>query len=389
MASAKLWTRDFIVGSAINFLLMANYFVLMVVMADYAMNELGANAALSGLTASIFIVGALFARLLCGGWMDRVGRRRMLAIGIIGEVAFSFAYFAGLSLIPLMAVRIMHGLSYGIASTAIGTIVTAIIPNERKGEGVGYFMLSNTLGTAIGPFLGIALVSGIGIYAAFVACAGTAIACMASMFAFHPPHTPRLKGGVKLSLKTFIEPSAVPIGIVCSVIFFGYSSILTFLSPFAQQADLSAAAGVFFIVYAVSMFVSRLFTGRIFDRHGARVVMVPAFCGIVAGMAAVGAASNGFVLLAGAALLGFGIGTVQSCGLTIAVQKAPISRLSLANSTFYVFVDTGVGLGPLILGGLVPMLGYRGLYLSMAVIAVCALGGYLLLDAWDRRGREA
>ena len=43
------------------------------------------------------------------------------------------------------------------SSTATGTIVSKIIPNERRGEGTGYFALSVTLAAAIGPFLGMFL----------------------------------------------------------------------------------------------------------------------------------------------------------------------------------------------------------------------------------------
>lgn len=153
----KLWTRDFIIGAGINFLIMANYFALMVITADYAMEEYGAPASFAGLVASIFIVGALIARLVGGGILDSIGRRRMLIVAVVAECVMSALYFLNLGLAFLFIIRILHGISYGAASIAVSTIVTSIIPEECKGEGVGYFMLSNTLGTAIGPFMGMAL----------------------------------------------------------------------------------------------------------------------------------------------------------------------------------------------------------------------------------------
>ena len=379
MASAKLWTRDFIIGSVINFLIMANYFALMIVTADYAMAEYGAPASVAGLAASIFIVGALIARLVGGGILDSIGRKRLLCIAVVAECAMSALYFLNLGIGGLFLVRILHGMSYGAASIAVGTIVTSIVPEERKGEGVGYFMMSNTLGTAIGPFLGMALLQNAGMQGVFAVCLGTALVCLASLPWFKPPkeeRKPLARGGA--GMKDFIEPTAIPIGIVACMVFFGYASILTFLSTFAQEEGLSDAATFFFVVYAVAMFVSRLFTGKIFDRHGANVVMVPSFVAAVAGMAAVGTANCGAMLLAGAALLGAGIGTIQSCGLTIALKKAPMRRISLANSTYYVLMDGGVGLGPLVLGLLVPQIGYSGMYLSMAGLIAIALAFYLV-----------
>ena len=51
--------------------------------------------------------------------------------------------------------RIIHGVAFGVASTATGTISAGIIPNERRGEGTGYFAMSMNLAMAIGPFIGL------------------------------------------------------------------------------------------------------------------------------------------------------------------------------------------------------------------------------------------
>ena len=100
-AKTRLWTKDFTLGTAVNFLLMVNYYGLMVVVADYAMKTYDAPAATAGLAASIFIIGALAARLGSGHIMDTVGRKRLLVAGAIGEVVFSVLYLAGLGLAPL------------------------------------------------------------------------------------------------------------------------------------------------------------------------------------------------------------------------------------------------------------------------------------------------
>lgn len=385
----KLWTRDFIIGAGINFLIMANYFALMVITADYAMEEYGAPASFAGLVASIFIVGALIARLVGGGILDSIGRRRMLIVAVVAECVMSALYFLNLGLAFLFIIRILHGISYGAASIAVSTIVTSIIPEECKGEGVGYFMLSNTLGTAIGPFMGMAISQAIGIRGLFAVCLAIALICLASLLWFKPPREERKPfAGGGAHLRDFIEPTAIPIGVVACLVFFGYASILTFLSSYAEQAGIQTAASFFFVAYAITMFVSRLFTGKIFDRRGANVVMIPAFVLAIVGMAAVGLAVNGAILLLGAALLGAGIGTLQSCGLTIALQKASVRRISLANSTYYVLMDGGVGLGPVLLGAFVPLVGYNGVYLAMAGLIGVAMVFYLAVIAKGQAKRK-
>lgn len=385
--SDKLWTPSFVIGAVVNFLIMANYYIPMVVVTNYSMNAYGASESLAGMVASIFIVGALVSRLVAGTFIAVMGARRLLVVSVIAEVAFSALYFLDAGLYPLMVLRFVHGFWYGTASSSVGTAVTSIIPDSHKGEGVGYFMLSNTLGTAVGPFFGIALSQSLGIHGVFAGCLAAAAICLVSLLGFRPgkaaakpsSSAPRAHG-----VKALLEPTTVPIGIAACLVFFSYSAVLTFLTPFAEETNLTGAASFFFVAYAIAMFVSRLFTGKLFDRHGAVAVMVPSFFCAAAGFALIGTAPNGVMLIIGAAVLGFGIGTIQSCGLTMAVQATTIDRLSFANSTYYAFTDLGVGIGPLVLGAIIPMVGYRGLFLSMIVVIAVAFLWYLVVEKRHR-----
>ena len=157
-------------------------------------------------------------------------------------------------------------------------------------------------------------------------------------------------GGAGGFISKIIEPSAVSIGLMCGVLFFCYSSLLTFLTPFAEENDLTTASSFFFVAYAAATFVTRPFTGKQFDRKGDRVVMVPAFIAFTIGMALLSNVHHPAAMLVAAALMGYGAGTVQSSALALAVRMAPPEKLSLANSTFYALLDVGVGVGPLILG---------------------------------------
>ncbi|EQI15332.1 UNVERIFIED_ORG: sugar (and other) transporter family protein [Clostridioides difficile F501] len=402
IAREKLWTRDFVFGTAVNFLIMVNYYGLMVVVADYAMKTYDAPAATAGLAASIFVIGALIARLFSGRIMDRVGRKRLLIIGAVLEVAFSALYLTGLGLWLLFALRLLHGIAFGTCSTAIGTIVTALVPDNRKGEGVGYYMLSVTLGAAIGPFLGMFLTQNAGFQTLFLVAAAVALACLLAATQLRVPKNPvsaetvarkasdiardeRIEqaGGFRVprpSLTNYLESSVIPIGAVCALLFFCYSSLLAFLTPFAAENGLETPASFFFVVYAIATFVTRPFTGKLFDRKGDRVVMVPAFIAFIVGMGLLATVCQPTAMLIAAALLGFGVGTVQASGLALAVRLAPDDRLSLANSTFYILLDIGVGVGPLLLGIVQPLWGYRGLFEAMSLVAIVALAAYLLVS---------
>lgn len=426
-AKEKLWSGRFITGTLANFTVLVNHYLLMVVMTGYALMKFSAPEPVAAFCASVFVVGALFSRIWSGMTMERIGRKRLLVIGAVGEIVFSALYVV-MDLLPEMLVlRFVHGFAFGMCSTALATIVAAIVPASRKGEGIGYFMLSVTLGAAIGPFIGIFVSNNFGydvlFIIAFVSALLTLVGALllkvprasavaiqqeeqddlveeaALASAVDAPEDPlRLEREAKETkgeraasasktkdswLSRVFEPQVLPISLVAFIVFFTYSSLMTFLTPYSQEIGLSRAASVFFISYAIVTFVTRPFTGTAFDRRGPRFVMVPAFFALAAGMAMLGAAQNDWIMLLSSMFLGYGVGTIQSSGLAMAVRRVSDTQLSKANSTFYVMLDAGVGLGPIFLGMLVPVIGYRAMYELMAVVALLGLVVFLVVCRKD------
>ncbi|MGE4266782.1 MAG: MFS transporter [Deferribacterales bacterium] len=377
MNSQKVFTKDFILGASVNFFLMLGYYIPMMIMTLYVTESIGGSIGEGGFAAGLFVIGALISRMFCGKWMSFTGRWNLLFYSTLICLGTVLLYFTAHSLYLLYAVRLVHGIAYGAAATAVGTIVAGMIPAERRGEGLGYYLLSITLASAVGPFIGMFIISHGGFDTIFSVCTAAAVICLAgTVFMSRDKEVlvaERQPAGVRGGLSSYFEFAAVPISFVCLVMYFCYSGVMAFITPFAKQEGLTAAASMFFVVYSVVILVSRPYTGKLFDSKGENVSMYPSFVAVAAGMCILGASKGAVGVLTSAALIGFGIGVVQSCGLAIAVKLTPPDRLALANSTFYAFVDAGVGMGPLVLGLVIPATGYKGMYLLLAVISLLCL----------------
>ena len=66
------------------------------------------------------------------------------------------------------------------------------------------------------------------------------------------------------------------------------------------------------------------------------------------------------------------------------MTEAPAHRVGTATSTFYLLLDAGTGLGPLLLGLLIPVAGFPGMY---TVLAGVVLASTLLYHAVHGRKR--
>lgn len=386
-SKVPLWTRNFILVSAINFQLVLIFYLLVVVIVGYAVAELGASTAQAGLVSGLFIVGTLIGRLLVGKFLEHFGRKTTLIVGLTGFLIFSSLYFIKFDVGMLLFVRFMHGFMMGMASTVLGTIIAQILPPTRRGEGIGYYSMSSTLGTAIGPFLAIWMMLHIGYHAIFLLSSVIAICCLIVALFVQIPDLPQQTKTIQNTntvknssfISQFVEKNALPISFIMLLASVCYSGVLSFVNFYAKEIDLVEAASVFFLMYAIAILLSRPFTGPLMDRKGENIIMYPAFVIMAIALFLLSQVQSAWMLLLCAALLGLGYGNIQSVCQTIAVKSAHVERMGFATSTFFIFLDAGLGFGPYFLGLALNSISYSLLYLYSAVATLLCIVMYYIL----------
>ncbi|WP_094605922.1 Staphylopine export protein [Sporomusa silvacetica DSM 10669] len=383
MQKTKLWTMNFLIDSMTNLFIYLAYYLLMVTIAVYATDNLQASPSEAGLASGIFIVGALFARIFAGRSIEQVGRKKMLYFGLAFFLITTLLYFKITSLQFLFVIRFLHGVGFGIASTATGTVIASIIPNERRGEGTSYYAMSVTLASAVGPFLGMFLNQQGSFSMMLVLVVILLAVSLITVFFLRVPEVSLTKEQLdemkRFALNNFFEAKAIPISIISVFVGLGFSSILSFLTSYTREINLIDAGSFFFIVYAAAILFSRPVTGRWFDQKGENFVMYPAFLLFAVGLIILSQAQQGLALLLAGGIIGLGYGTFLSSAQAITVKVSPRHRMGLATSTFFSFIDLGIGVGPFFLGFMIPVTGFRGLYACAAIVVfACTILYYFL-----------
>lgn len=392
MSKAPLWTQSFIAIAGLNFLATVVFYLLIVVVALYASRDLQASVSESGFVVGIFILGALTGRLLCGQIIERAGRKRTMIVGLLLSLLACLLYFLETGIAVFAVIRYLHGVASGATATAIATVIASLIPLSRRGEGIGYFSISTSMATAIGPFLGIYLMQIVGFDMIIVlCCALTAVCVLLVALALTVPEAesaPEHKPKQLLSLSRWFEPRVAPVCIVILISSISYSSVLSYLNIYAVERDLANAASFFFVVYAAVLLVTRPFTGKLFDRRGANIIIYPALLLLACGLALLGLAESALPLLLSAILIGLGFGNIMSCGQALVVNLVEPHKLGLATSTFYIFIDAGLGFGPFLLGFFIPLLGYGNLYIALGGLSIINMALYFLLHGQHQNKSE-
>ena len=107
--------------------------------------------------------------------------------------------------------------------------------------------------------------------------------------------------------------------------------------------------------------------------------MYPVLISFALGFLILSMSHDAVLLLISAIFIGLGYGTIIPSAQAIAIQQSPKKKIGLATSTFYMFTDFGAGIGPVLLGLIIPLTGYRSLYVIMAILVVFATVLYFAL----------
>ncbi|WP_202798440.1 MFS transporter [Citricoccus sp. CH26A] len=380
----KLITRTFVLAWLVNLSQYLTFYFLVTTMALYAVRAFAASDAAGGLASSAFVIGATVARLFTGYVVDRLGRRRVMMAALVLAAVSCALYFAAGSLALLVAVRVLHGFTYAFASTAIMALAQAAIPPTRRGEGTGYLALGTTLATAVGPALGL-FVTGTLDYAVLfaVALGSTVVGLVLAVFLQDPATTAAGEGTTpvpaarpRFSLAVVVHPAVVPIGIFMVVIGLCYGGVMTFLNALAEERDLAAGAGLFFVAYAAAMLLMRLTLGTLQDRRGDNPVVAFGLMFFALALVLLAVSTEDWHVVVAGALTGLGYGTLMPAAQAIAVSRVQPHQYGAGISTLLLFADVGLGLGPVALGGLASAAGFGAMYLVLAGFVLVAAAWY-------------
>lgn len=377
----KIWTKDFISLALTQFILFTVFYALLTTLPLYVIDELGGSQANAGLVVTFMLASAIIVRPFSAKVLDIVGKKRTLVLSVGLFALTTFFYLAIDAFVPLLALRFFHGISFSIVTTATSAIAADIVPDERKGAGMGYFAMSMNLAVVVGPFIGLTLLQFFSFQAFFIVLSVLmVISTLCALIVQIVEREVDKEASFALKLSDLIEPKAIPIAIISGLVGIAYASILSFVPVYAEELGLATTASYFFLVFAIVMIVFRPYLGRAFDEKGPKFVLVPSLIIFAAGLITLGFTTTSIVLLIAAGLIGLGYGTLLPGFQTIAIQSTDDHRSGHAMSTFFIFYDLGIAFGAFIWGIIIGGYGYEAIYFTGgALVLVTAVMLYLLL----------
>lgn len=376
---SKLWTRSYV------FLLLANIFIYLafyMIVATIAghTKDIGGTSLEASLAISIFSITSLVFRLVSGNAVDTLGKKPVALAGVLIMVISTLSY-VWMPVAGLLIMRVLQGVGWGMTSAAIAAAFSDMVPSDRRGEGIGYYSLTMIVSMSMAPLVAIMIMNSTG----FNIIIATSIALLVIGTPFLKtskiPETLSkahgLKGKKIIEWNNLFEKRALLPSFLCFILVITLCAIMSYIYLFGKEIKMTNI-WIYFIGHVSMVLITRPFIGRIFDKRGHVVVIIPGAISMLLGLFILSFANSTALLVIASLLYGLGYGATQPSLMAWAVNRSPAERRGAANGTFLCSMDLSFTIGPLILSYIADRSSYAVMYRLSTIFMVIFLVIYIV-----------
>ena len=376
-APEKLFNADFIYVVLLNTITHSSFQMVNPILTKYVVS-LGGSLAIGGLIVGILAITAVFARPVSGAITDRFNSKFVMIISTVAMAGLSLCYIFPQNVGVLVFIRVLHGITFAGCSTANTALATMFIPPRRMGEGIGYLGFSIVLASAIGPGIGLKVVETFGYRTNFLISFAVTALNAALMCLVRYRHIKRERPVTKkeFRLSDFIEIKLIPIAIFAGIFTFAFSAINSFIAVMGDERGITNI-GIYFILNSVMLLAVRPISGKINDKRGLAIIVIPSFIFSALAMCVLAAAYSIMMVALAAILMSIGYGSalpgLQAEGIRLLPEKRGV-----ASSTHLIGLDVGHGLGSIVGGAALASFGFSNMYIGVAALLILGMGWFIL-----------
>ena len=373
----KMWNRDFILLTLSNFFMCITYYALISALPVYLVNELHAGKSQVGVVLAAYTIASVMIRPFSGFALDKFGRRTVFLLALVLYTGLFAGYLIAITITALIFLRFAQGLTWGVTTISGSTIAVDIIPSVQRGEGIGYFALSTTMGMSVGPIVGAFIIHHGGYSELFLSALFISLASLIMAYLIRLPKKLTTKRDIEFSVENLFHKKSVLPSINLMIIMTTYGGLLSFIALFGREIGIENTS-LFFLIFAAGIATSRLTSGKTFDRKGPLGILTLCLILMILGFPLLALVRNALGFYFSALIIGFGIGVVFPTFQTIVNNLANNGNRGAANSTLYTALDLGMGLGMMGSGLIAQYISISALFLISTVVCIVGLAFFRL-----------
>jgi predicted MFS family arabinose efflux permease len=363
----KIFTLDFILGFFAYFSFLAAINSLTPTFPIY-LTRLGSDVREVGVLIGVLAVASLVSRLFVGGALLKCRAKSVMMVGALGSVITFLAYIVFHPFWPLFMVRLLQGVAWACIDTAAIASIMNVIPLASRARALGYFMLAPSLAMAVAAPFGMFLINRYSFTILFLSCAGLAFCTFFLSWRLKGQEVAMPGQNDVSQLHSFLNLKIIVPAVSSFLQLFTWGAVTAFFPLYALQCGV-ANPGLFFSAMAISMIAGRVFGGRVLDSFNKEKLMMTCFSIATVSLIILSFSRTLPMFIIVGAFWGIGAAFFLPVSMSYAFEYAGTSD-GAAIGTFRAFSDLGIGIGPVVIGIIIPLIGYRLTFLCLAIVVL-------------------
>jgi MFS family permease len=379
--------RNFWVICFSMFLFMTSFNLIIPELNEFITILGGANY--KGLVITLFTISAAISRPFSGKLSDTIGRKKAMTIGMLASVIVSLLYPLSFSVFFFLCLRFLHGFSAGFFPTGATALLTDILPEKKRGQGMGIWGTFISLGIGFGQGFGSIISNYLGLNALFLIASLTAI--LSGILILNILETLENKqkfntSFLKIKMEDVFEPSVKPAAIIM-FLSATCSGIIFVLTPEISKFHGIENKGWFFIFYVITTIIVRLFFSSLSDKIGRRKTLTLGIGFLVISMLLIGTSHDKISYTISSIIFGIATGITSPTLFAWTADLSHPERRGVGAGTMFIALELGI-----MTGSLSTLLTYKNslssIPISFMVGAIFAGIGFLYL-IWHQLKKES
>lgn len=393
---SNIYSKDILLVLAASFFYMASPMLVTPLITGFT-ESISSSAVLMGIVGGMMNLCSLICRPLAGNLADKMSKYRVSLIGAILMSAACAGYIMAPNAVVVLVSRIVNGVGFACCSVCMATWMSNMLPKDKIGSGMGFYGTMNALAMAVAPAIGVSAYQMFGYRVSFFIALTFSVAIIiviqfirdkgkpenvsksmddegVSGVSYNRPAVSAKNRRKKRPIQ-LIDKKVVPIALIIMLFAIPYCATQSFLVTYAEVRNLDITVSMFFPSYAVVLIVLRLSLRNLFDKLPFRTFLMASSASLLLAIICLAEMRNNGMMFLASFFLAGGYGIMSSVCQSTAILLAGKEKRGLANSTYYIGLDLGMALGPMIGGVLYGQLDIALFYpaLLMAVPLVGAV----------------
>ena len=379
---AKLWTNQYLIIILLSLVMFASFYMITAGFPIFV-STISDNPAIAGIMTTTLMVASLLTRFFASVIIQKVNMKLLLIISLIYFLGTIALTFVNTSIGFLIAIRALQGIGFSMLTILVFTMSSNIVPKSRLGEGIVFFAMSTSVGTTLGPLIAISYLANYSFRSMMMITLGLmAFSLLCSFFTKNTKVEKEKESHDDTNKEPFYKYMFDKrVLLPCILVSFNYIAIagtVNFMGAFGKEINVGGRISQFFIAQGIAMVIVRAFSGKIFDKFGHRILIIPGAIAGAIGLGLLGFSTSMWMIWISGVLFGIAFAIIHPIIQAWALTLVPPEKKATANSMLLIFIDAGLAIGSVGLGFLAKVVGYGMTFSTSAAFMLLILILYLM-----------